>query len=168
MSKVVGTRVDLRLDQMAEGRPAAIGDAFAGLTSAQQTCLRLVAQGLTSQEIADQTGLPYRKVEQHISTARALLGSVNRREAARLFMAWKRLNSPETESRGLAGAEHAVIVGQAARPGTTNARTWATRLRGKTNDLTSLQRVYAILRIAAFSAITLSTIAVATTGIRSL
>lgn len=66
------------------------------LAKRQAECLRLVAAGLTSKEIALELGIGSKHtVDGYIAEAVEALGAGNRREAARL---WNRLGGPLTES----------------------------------------------------------------------
>lgn len=53
------------------------------LSESQKVCLRLVAAGMSSKEIAIQRGLTPRTVDQYITLAVQSLGASNRRDAAR-------------------------------------------------------------------------------------
>lgn len=66
-----------------------LDEACAQLTDVQRASLRLVGKGLTSKEIARETGLTYQTVDQYLSRAALLIGAQNRREAARLFAQWR-------------------------------------------------------------------------------
>lgn len=56
------------------------------LSERQKTCLQLVANGMSSKEIARSTGLSPRSVDTYLTSAMALLGASNRRDAARIFL----------------------------------------------------------------------------------
>lgn len=57
------------------------------VTDGQAQCLRLVAQGYTSKEIARTLGISKHTVDQRLDRARAALGAADRAAAARLFIA---------------------------------------------------------------------------------
>lgn len=61
--------------------------AIAQLSESQRLCLRLVARGMSSKEIAIETGLSPRTIDQYINIAQTALGATNRREAARMLVA---------------------------------------------------------------------------------
>lgn len=61
----------------------------ANLSESQKACLRLVARGMTSKEVALQTGLSPQTVDTYLKSASSRLGVTNRREAARLLAAWE-------------------------------------------------------------------------------
>lgn len=54
------------------------------LTDVQVRCLRLVAQGYTSKEIAKQLGLTPMTVDQYLHRAKKVVGAPDRRSAARI------------------------------------------------------------------------------------
>ena len=55
------------------------------VTGPQLACLRLVGSGMTSKEIAIQTGLSPRTVDQYVNRVASVLGAATRRDAARLL-----------------------------------------------------------------------------------
>lgn len=169
-----------------------MNEACAHLTDVQRTCLRLVAKGLTSKEIARETGLTYQTVDQYLSRAALLIGAQNRREAARLFAQWEQFSRAEFKSVDLADSSPAAILDLSAKPqGWPQAEGSEQVMRdsaaeafmsaaspgwpvavppvgGEVNGLTSKQRLYAILRIAAFSAIAMLAIVLVLTGTLNL
>lgn len=58
-------------------------DRFESLSEAQRHCLRLVAQGFSSKEIARPLGLHYRTIDARLDRARKRLGEADRAAAAR-------------------------------------------------------------------------------------
>jgi DNA-binding CsgD family transcriptional regulator len=62
-----------------------VSDVAPSLSEGQKNCLRLVARGLSSKEIALETGLSPQTVDTYLKQAVAKLGASNRREAARMF-----------------------------------------------------------------------------------
>lgn len=56
------------------------------LSERQRACLELVAQGMSSKEIASEIGLSPRSVDTYLTAAVAKLKASNRREAARIFL----------------------------------------------------------------------------------
>jgi DNA-binding NarL/FixJ family response regulator len=66
---------------------AAAGDRFAGgLSSRQAQVLRLIAEGKTNGEIADELVISLRTVERHVAELYAKIGVRNRVEAAAFAM----------------------------------------------------------------------------------
>jgi DNA-binding CsgD family transcriptional regulator len=167
-------------------------DACSKLTEMQMTCLRLVGRGLSSKEIARETDLTHQTVDQYLSKATALLGASNRRDAARRFADWEQFKNPEFKSMDLADSPPAAILDPTAKPrGWPQAEGSEQVMRdsaagasmsaaspgwpvavppvgGEANGLTSKQRLYAILRIAAFSAIAMLAIVLVLTGTLNL
>jgi DNA-binding CsgD family transcriptional regulator len=60
-------------------------DRFLALTNEQKDCLRLVAQGFTSKQIARQLGVHYRTIDQRLDRVRKLINEPDRPAAARAF-----------------------------------------------------------------------------------
>lgn len=58
---------------------------FAALTNEQRHCLRLVAQGYSSKEIARPLGLHHRSIDARLDRARRIIGEPDRAAAARAF-----------------------------------------------------------------------------------
>ena len=63
-----------------------MAEAETELSESQQACLRLVAQGMSSKEIAISLNLSPSTVDTYIKHAIARLGAVNRRDAARKYL----------------------------------------------------------------------------------
>ena len=72
------------------------------LTKSQEQCLELVAQGMTSKEIAQLTGLSPRSVDTYLTAAAAAMGAPNRRVAAQRFMQERGSQKSRSQSQGLA------------------------------------------------------------------
>ena len=69
------------LKEQVESRPVS-GPAYpGGLTERQAEILRLIAQGMTNHEIADQLVLSERTVQRHVTNLYAKIGVRNRAEA---------------------------------------------------------------------------------------
>lgn len=66
----------------------------ARLTEQQRACLRFVASGMTSKEIAPLLGIEPGSVDQHLKAAMRILGVGDRRNAARLLARHER-NAPQ-------------------------------------------------------------------------
>lgn len=63
-----------------------MSNAVASLDDNQRACLRLVAQGYTSKQIAQRTSLTPGTVDQYVYRATVALGAKDRREAARILV----------------------------------------------------------------------------------
>ena len=83
----------------------------------QAACLELVAQGMTSKEIAKQLGLSPRSVDAYLTAAMAALNASNRREAARIYLSSKL--SQELPSQSLLLVEAVETVEDVHRAGPT-------------------------------------------------
>lgn len=75
------------------------------LKKQQEACLELVAEGMSSKEIAQRLGLSPRSVDAYLTAAIATLQATNRREAARIFISRKRLQKLPSQSPPLADPE---------------------------------------------------------------
>jgi len=101
------------------------GGASAPLTSGQLDCLHLVAQNLTSKEIASRLGVSPHTVDQRIRRALHHLGTDNRRQAARMIVGAPRMAGNENqanEPRGRVIADLSAIplpIATAAHPANT-------------------------------------------------
>ena len=135
------------------------------LSESQKTCLRLVARGMTSKEIAKDTGLAPQTVDTYLKTAMARLNAPTRRDAARLLA--------EHELPQNLGSPPPSIVAPTVdcdEQPATRKRGWVDALippplGGAVNDLTFAQRTYAVLKVAAISAAAVFALTLAVTGI---
>lgn len=97
-------------------------DRFLALTNEQKDCLRLVAQGFTSKQIARQLGVHYRTIDQRLDRVRKLINEPDRPAAARAFSQHEHemrrispgLDTPVTASEPPVPAAGPLV------PGTTN------------------------------------------------
>ncbi|WP_033926410.1 helix-turn-helix domain-containing protein [Sphingomonas sp. 35-24ZXX] len=136
----------------------------AELTDVQVNCLRLVADGYTSKEIAKQLGLTPMTVDQYLQRAKKTMGAPDRRTAARWLVenaqpaAFKpfELKSPDIAAVAVAVTPLAASEGDKPAPPATDQ--WQTRigfppLGGIRTTLDDGQKTQAILRIAGLSLI---------------
>lgn len=135
-----------------------------GLTESQKTCLRLVARGLTSKEIAAQTGWSPQTVDTYLKAAMARLGAGSRREAARQFInsaGSQRLGSP---SEPIADAP---LIAQPERAASTSEAgpLVPPPLGGRLNELTAGERTIAIIKVAALGAAVLVALTLVIAGV---
>lgn len=146
---------------------------FDALSGAQRDCLRLVAKGRTSKEIAKLTGFAPSTVDTYLSKAAQKLGVGSRREAALLYDRWEAQQSgkfgfsrsfPVGHVVNLPRAENSLsqeAEGASDRPKTW-PKTWIASILslppigGRENDLSSTGRLAAALKIAFFSALMLA------------
>lgn len=129
------------------------------ISQTQRACLRLVAQNLSSKEIAQTTGLSPQTVDQYLSRAAVALGVSNRREAARRFAELEAQSGAETfrqsefKSPPLAEPQESVTLAlpddQKGAPRTI-ARfvKWLPPIGGRRHDLDRIGTVYAILKLS--------------------
>jgi len=135
------------------------------LSEAQRQCLRLVAKGLTSKEIARHVELKPATVDQYIHRAKVLLNADDRRDAARIFLEKEELGdviSFEFNPPALAGpAVRRSQPGLHEEQGTRTGESWQSRLLwlpplgGQPNEMQSARRFEAMLRIAMLSLVVL-------------
>lgn len=124
--------------------------AAGSLSESQKLCLRLVATGMSSKEIAQKTGLSPQTVDTYIKTAMARLGSSNRRDAARLLQSLE--GSQKSGSPPATVAAEVPVPQQGSGTGRRSG-TWALPpIGGPENELGAAERTFAILKIAGVSA----------------
>ncbi|HYJ30812.1 MAG TPA: helix-turn-helix transcriptional regulator [Allosphingosinicella sp.] len=121
------------------------------LSDGQKACLRLVAQGMSSKEIAKALGLTPQTVDTYVKTSMARLGVTSRREAARILVASelsRKLGSPSARLADC-GPES-----QMASTGTTGWLSWVRPppVGGGFHDLNWSQKTYQALLVAVISA----------------
>ncbi|MEG8027687.1 helix-turn-helix transcriptional regulator [Sphingomonas aerolata] len=127
------------------------------LTESQKTCLRLVARGQTSKEIAQQTGLTPSTIDTYLKSASASLGTANRREAARKFAEIEESQRLGSQSPLLSLPDPASDEGAEQR-GTDVRNHWIRTvvtpppIGGSINDLTPSSRLIAMFKIACLMA----------------
>jgi DNA-binding CsgD family transcriptional regulator len=122
------------------------------LSEGQKACLRLVAQGMSSKEIAKALGLTPQTVDTYVKTSMARLGAPNRRDAARMLAAAEASQELGSPSPGL--AEPGRGPDQLAATGTTGWLSWVRPppVGGGFHDLNWSQKTYQALLVAMISA----------------
>jgi DNA-binding CsgD family transcriptional regulator len=129
-------------------------DLINQLSDMQRTCLRLVARGRSSKEIALETGLSHQTVDQYVSRAVAILGVANRREAARRLseLETETFNKVEFKSEAVAASGKSSIlnepIGNSGERGGWQPSKWIPGIGGSRHDLDRFQIFAAILRIS--------------------
>lgn len=129
-------------------------DRIAKLSDVQKQCLRLVAKGRSSKEIAPLVGLTHQTVDQYLHRARVALGAVNRREAARIFAETERASpfkefelKPAPVENPAESVIYDSLIEQPQRP----AGLFGFPSTGGTlNDLSPAQRLISISKIALY------------------
>lgn len=127
-------------------------DSVASLSEGQKTCLRLVAKGYSSKEIAIETGLSPQTVDTYIKAAMARLGVQNRREAARLLAQWELSQELGSPPPPVAPTDDGPQTPEPSGAGHGDPPWRLVPVGGGTHDLTWSQKTYAALRVAAVSA----------------
>ena len=114
----------------------------------QVVCLELVAQGMSSKEIAKQLGLSPRSVDAYLTAAIAALNASNGREAARIYLSSKL--SQELPSQSLLLVEGGETVEDVHRAGPTRLlqALFPIPLGGAENSLHGSEKLFYSARIA--------------------
>ena len=128
-------------------------------------CLRLVARGMSSKEIALQTGFAPDTVDTYLKQAMAKLGASNRRDAARRLVEYEQSQKLVYQSRPLAAPPK-----PADRFPTTDMKGWRrwTRLPpvgGGVHDLSWSQKSYQVLQVAIVAAVVLLALSLVIAGL---
>jgi DNA-binding CsgD family transcriptional regulator len=131
-----------------------LNDPVKTLSESQKTCLRLVAQGMTSKEIAQATGLAPQTVDTYLKIAMSRLSAPTRRDAAR-----KLVSLEVSHQLGSPPSPVAAIADDCDQRAVARNRGWVSALvppplGGTVNELSAAQRTYAVLRVAAIAAAT--------------
>lgn len=129
-----------------------------GLSEGQKTCLSLVAKGMSSKEIARETGLTPRSVDTYLTDAISVLGASNRRDAARIYLASgtpsQQLQSqPGRLAPGLGLAPSSFSAGRALRQ-----LLFPIPAGGGTHELTKAEKLLMAGRVSIASVILLLTV----------
>lgn len=135
------------------------------LSESQKVCLRLVARGLTSKEIALETGWSPQTVDTYLKSAMAKLGSSTRREAARSFVETEQSQLLGSPSRPIVSAQLIEEPGGAVSKQTVRQVLAPPPLGGTANELTALERTLAVLKVAALSAAALVALTLLIAGV---
>jgi DNA-binding CsgD family transcriptional regulator len=138
-------------------------DSTHGLSESQRTCLRLVGRGMSSKEIAIETGLSPATVDTYVKAAMAKLGASNRRDAARLLTSIESqdLGSPASGLPGPRSVQHQSAV--------ADGEGWSgwiapPPLGGSRNELDAAGKTLAILKVAGLGAVMVLAIALLMAG----
>jgi DNA-binding CsgD family transcriptional regulator len=135
---------------------------IADLKEGEKSCLRLVAQGLTSKEIAKELDLSPATVDTYLKLATAKMQGQNRRDAARIFVQFEQSqllgSQPEPLVLSPASAPSEVST-DADAPSKPQSEGWNWRavlppsIGGKINDRTAPQRIGDAFKIAFWSVV---------------
>jgi DNA-binding CsgD family transcriptional regulator len=145
------------------------------LTDSQVRCLRLVGQGMSSKEIALETGLSPRTVDQYVNRAAMTLGATSRREAARILTSVESDLSKklQLQSQGLAvpvdgGRVSSSGSEQSVPESAPHISRWLPPLGGKRHDLKPSETLGEIVKAALIAAIAFGSIVAAGAWLQSL
>jgi DNA-binding CsgD family transcriptional regulator len=135
------------------------------LSEGQKACLRLVAQGMSSKEIAKALDLKPQTVDTYLKGSMSRLGATNRRDAARMLAA-----AEETQKLGL---PMPVVVTPPESPdewapaGSAAPRNWARLppVGGGVHDLNWSQKTHQALMVAVVSTAIVIALALAIAGL---
>jgi hypothetical protein len=135
------------------------------LPEGHKACLRLVAQGMSSKEIARTTGLAPLTVDTYLKQAIARLGVSNRREAARRLLEIEGSQKSGSPSPELAPAGPGPAVNLEA--GMKGWRHWVRLppVGGGLHDLTWSQKSFQVLHVAVSAAVVLLALSLAIAGL---
>ena len=140
-------------------------ESIATLPEGQKACLRLVAQGMSSKEIAKQLDLTPQTVDTYLKAAMARLGASNRREAARMLLADEASRKLGSPTAGL--ADSGPMPDQLASTGSTGWLSWVRPppVGGGFHDLNWSQKTYYALQVAVISTAIVIALALAIAGL---
>lgn len=125
------------------------------ISESQLTCLRLVGEGMSSKEIAIETGLSPRTVDQYVNRAAATLGASNRREAARKLAKLEtgelnkfQLKSERVEAPQKSDNLNGVNLGAGNDKHRSLMLRWVSPIGGERHDLTYSETLLEIVKVA--------------------
>jgi DNA-binding CsgD family transcriptional regulator len=140
-------------------------ESITSLPEGQKACLRLVAQGMSSKEIAKALDLTPQTVDTYLKQSMARLGASNRREAARMLVsaeASQKLGSPSPPV-----ADPLSMPDQGDATGTTGRLSWVRPppVGGGFHDLSWSEKTYKALLVAVISTAVVTAIALLIAGL---
>lgn len=157
-----------------------MADTLPALSEGEKQCLRLVAQGFNSKEIARQLQVSEHTVDQRVRTSLRKFGVPSRKEAARLFVSGHQPSAQfdtyqpliHQSERLASGPPAAATLAQPDRPdddreqGTLLRRLLAfgPPLGGSTNELSADGRILAMIRAAVLTGVGLVTLLLLISG----
>lgn len=142
-----------------------MNESTTSLSEGQKACLRLVAQGMSSKEIAKALDLTPQTVDTYLKASMSRLGASNRRDAARMLVAAETSQKLGSPPAGL--AEQAAGHDQLASTGRTGWLSWVRPppVGGGFHDLSWSQKTYQALLVAVISASIVIALALAIAGL---
>jgi len=135
------------------------------LTERQRTCLKLVAMGFTSKQIARQLGISHSTVDNHVLAATQLLGVTDRREAGRLLTRGLGQELPR-QVKSLSDAEKSDMMGalEALSPPAPTSLKLLPPIGGEANSQSLGRKTIQILMIAFLSTVAVLSMALLVSG----
>lgn len=152
------------------GSERRVEQRFSDITASMAVCLRLVAHGMSSKEIAQETGLSWQTVDTYLKQAMARLGASNRREAARLFVAWENGGNPSSQKSEPPLPALGSPPEAAAQTGSTDGGSAASPrilppVGGSLNDLSWDQKTIKAMQVAGLGVAVVIALALAMAGL---
>jgi DNA-binding CsgD family transcriptional regulator len=145
------------------------------LTASQIRCLRLVRRGMSSKEIALETGLSPGTVDQYLNRAASNLGVSGRREAARILdiAELKESKKFQLQSQRLAVSRKLNSIGHSGDGhkiwgGLSSLIKWTPPLGGFRDDLTAAETFREIVKASLIAAIAFGTLVATGAWLQSL
>ncbi|RED17726.1 helix-turn-helix domain-containing protein [Parasphingopyxis lamellibrachiae] len=139
------------------------------LSEGQISCLRLVARGMSSKEIARATGLSHYTVDTYIKRALPVVGASNRRDAARIVVRSEQSQKIGSPPESVVFQSDSAILNPATSHRSSNATLSSVfdlpKIGGGVNDLAWVERHYAIIKVAALGFSVILAITLASAGI---
>jgi DNA-binding CsgD family transcriptional regulator len=139
-------------------------DSIQSLSESQRTCLRLVGQGMSSKEIAIETGLSPATVDTYLKAAMAKLGASNRRDAARMLSSLEQSQQLGSPAPGLSHPGRTSHDQPVAEGVGWSSWIAPPPIGGRRNELGAAQKTLAAFRIAGLGAIVVLAIALLMAG----
>jgi DNA-binding CsgD family transcriptional regulator len=117
------------------------------LTSRQESCIALVASGLSSKEIARELGISPSTVDNHIATAMHIIGLANRAALANWYTETRDSKSVRTQNRPRPKAGRTFSISFSLPP-----------MGGIRNSLSLMERVFSALQVITVSVMAASSL----------
>lgn len=128
------------------------------LTARQSACISLVADGLSSKEIARELGISPSTVDNHIATAMHQFGFPNRSAVAKWYTEYRESAYQENQSPG-------PWLSANRSSGLTNVRVSIPAMGGIRNTLTVKERLFGVAQVAIVSIMVASAVTMFVLGL---
>ena len=150
-------------------RELMIAQQLSELSEGQRSCLRLVARGMSSKEIARATGLSHNTVDTYIKRALPVIGASNRRDAARIVVKSELSQKMGPPPESVVFQADSAILTSSTSHRSSNVSLSSLfdlpKIGGGVNDLAWVERHYAIIKVAALGFSIILAITLASVGI---